>query len=90
MPKASKTVKRILKTRPTTHGDFTDGARFTQQTLRLAEKMPGYARASDVQKEGAHMIIHKLQRAFAGDPDYAEHWHDMAGYANLVADRCSK
>lgn len=88
--KSVKRVKSILKARPTTHGDFTDGAEFTQSVMRIAEKMPSYEGASAVQKEGLHMIVHKLQRCLAGDPDFAEHWHDIAGYAQLVADRCSK
>ena len=88
--RAAKAVKQILDERPKTHGDFTDGARFTQSVLQLAATMPGYSRATAVHKEGFHMIVHKLQRILAGDPDFAEHWHDVAGYANLVADRCEK
>lgn len=87
---AAKAVKKILADRPRTHGDFTDGARFTQSVLRLASQMPGYESATDVQREGFHMIVHKCQRLLAGDPGFAEHWHDIAGYANLVADRCKK
>lgn len=87
---SAKRVKKILADRPKTHGDFTDGARFTQEVLRVAAAMPAYASMTAVQREGLHMIVHKLQRALAGDPDFAEHWHDVAGYANLVADRCSK
>lgn len=82
--------KQLIQIRPTTHGDFTDGARFTQSVMRLAEKMPSWRRMSDVQREGFHMIIHKLQRALAGDPNHAEHWIDISGYAELVANRVSE
>ena len=33
------------------------------------------------------MICHKIGRIVNGDPDYADSWIDIAGYAKLVADR---
>jgi hypothetical protein len=39
-----------------------------------------------VQKEGLHMILHKIGRIVNGDPDYVDSWLDIAGYATLVAD----
>jgi hypothetical protein len=33
------------------------------------------------------MICHKLGRIVNGDPNYADSWIDIAGYAKLVADR---
>lgn len=39
------------------------------------------------QKDALNMIIVKISRILNGDPDYADNWHDIAGYATLVADR---
>lgn len=39
------------------------------------------------QQEALDMICHKIGRIINGDPDYADSWHDIAGYAQLVADR---
>lgn len=39
------------------------------------------------QQESLDMICHKIGRILNGDPDYADSWHDIAGYAQLVADR---
>ena len=39
------------------------------------------------QQEALEMIAHKLGRIANGDPDYADSWVDIAGYAKLVADR---
>lgn len=39
------------------------------------------------QQEALDMICHKIGRILNGDPDYADSWHDIAGYAQLVADR---
>jgi hypothetical protein len=33
------------------------------------------------------MIMHKVARILNGDPNYADNWIDIAGYATLVADR---
>lgn len=39
------------------------------------------------QQEALDMICHKIGRIINGDPDYADSWIDIAGYAKLVADR---
>ena len=39
------------------------------------------------QLEALDMIAHKIARIINGDPDYADSWLDIAGYAKLVADR---
>jgi hypothetical protein len=39
------------------------------------------------QAEALEMICHKIARILNGDPNYADSWHDIAGYAQLVADR---
>lgn len=39
------------------------------------------------QQEALDMIFHKVARIVNGDADYADSWHDIAGYAQLVADR---
>ena len=33
------------------------------------------------------MILHKIGRIINGDADYADSWHDIAGYASLVDKR---
>lgn len=83
----SDRVTEILAERPSTHGDFTVGANFTQSVEGLARSMPGHKVMNEVQREGFHMIVHKLQRICAGDPNHKDHWDDIAGYAKLVSDR---
>ena len=39
------------------------------------------------QREALEMIQHKIARILNGDPDYADSWDDIAGYAKLVSDR---
>lgn len=52
----------------------------------LAERGARYGMCPD-QQEALDMIAHKLGRILNGDPDYADSWADIAGYARLVADR---
>ena len=39
------------------------------------------------QQEALDMIAHKIGRIINGDENHADSWHDIAGYAQLVADR---
>ena len=42
------------------------------------------------QTEALHMIAHKIGRIINGDADYVDSWHDIAGYAQLVANRLNE
>lgn len=46
-----------------------------------------WERMTPDQCEALDMIAHKIGRILNGDPDYADSWRDIAGYAQLVADR---
>jgi hypothetical protein len=39
---------------------------------------------SDQQIEALEMIAHKIGRIIAGDPDFDDHWDDIAGYAKIA------
>ena len=39
------------------------------------------------QLEALDMIFSKIARIINGDPNYADSWHDIAGYAKLIDDR---
>ena len=45
---------------------------------------------TDPAKEALDMIAHKIGRICAGNPNFKDHWADIAGYAQLVADRCTE
>lgn len=81
------TVNEILAQRQTTHGDFTDNARISQTIRRAMQAEPGWRRLSDVQREALEMIALKIGRVVTGDPNYRDHWDDIAGYARLASER---
>ena len=88
-PKTTTDVAQILTERGERYGKFTRHAEITQQLKQLIKhylEKSGTALAYD-QQESLDMICHKIARIVNGDPDYADSWVDIAGYAKLVADR---
>ena len=80
-------AETMLSEREKTHGDFIDHARVTwrlKQVLKDESEIMG-KNLSPVQNEALEMICHKIGRIFAGNPDFIDHWDDIAGYATLVA-----
>jgi hypothetical protein len=82
-------VEVTLTERGKRYGKFVGHAHVTQRLKQvilqeLGER--GKALADD-QQEALDMICHKIGRIVNGDPDYADSWHDIAGYAKLVDDR---
>ena len=47
---------------------------------------PNWETLSDDKKEALEMTALKIGRILNGDPEYADSWHDIAGYAKLVED----
>jgi hypothetical protein len=65
------------------HAEVTIGLKkFISAALFLREK-----KLDPDQQEALDMICHKIGRIVNGDPNYADSWIDIAGYAKLVADR---
>lgn len=83
-------ITTTLTERGYRYGKFIDHAQITQELktiirIYVARKPVGFL-TSD-QREALDMICHKIGRILNGDPNYADSWHDIAGYAQLVADR---
>jgi hypothetical protein len=83
-------IAATLNERGTRYGKFTGHAEITQRLkndiadFRFVHKKPPL---SPDQQEAIDMICHKIGRIVNGDPNYADSWVDIAGYAKLVADR---
>lgn len=83
-------VNETLAERGSRYGKFKDHAEITQKLknqiadFRFIHKKPPL---SPDQQEALDMICHKIGRIVNGDPNYADSWIDIAGYAKLVADR---
>lgn len=79
-------IKETLNERGGTHGRFEHNSQYSQSFKRLIRQTRNYGLFSDLQQEALDMICHKLSRICAGDPNYDDHWRDIAGYAQLVVD----
>ena len=92
-------VQKTLDERGSRYGDFTDHAEIAQRIQTAMRARPGeyetvnsqgWMRLSDVQKQALTVIADKIARILSGDPNYADNWHDIQGYAKLVEDRLPK
>lgn len=78
-------IAQTLEERGKRYGKFTSHAKITQELKQVL--FPYSVRLAPDQTEALDMICHKIGRILNGDPNYADSWHDIAGYAQLVADR---
>ena len=98
-------VEQTLQERGTRYGDFSTHALITQSLKDVmsgeyaqageTHEKAGLRKVRWLQLEPMHrealeMIAHKIGRKLNGDPNYADSWHDIAGYAKLVEDRITK
>lgn len=77
----------LLNERQRTHGDYTEHALITQELKHTIQGTTRYWQLQPTQREALDMITHKIGRILAGDPNFKDHWDDIAGYARLVAER---
>lgn len=83
-------LDEVFAERGQRYGKFSQHAEATQQLkgiirIYLNRQPVGFVQPD--QKEALEMICHKIGRIICGDPDCADSWVDIAGYAQLVADR---
>jgi hypothetical protein len=82
-------LNAVLVERGSRYGDFKGHAEVTMGLKQVIEAELEVRRkflAPD-QTEALHMICHKIGRIVNGDADYEDSWRDIAGYAQLVANR---
>lgn len=88
----------VLNERGKQYGKFTGHALVTQALKEViqthiadqgyvTDSTPAYQMLSPDQREALDMIAHKIGRILNGNPNLADSWDDIAGYAKLVGDR---
>lgn len=85
-------INNTLQERGTRYGEFVDHAYITQRLKQVAATflMQHNKTLTPAQQESLDMIFHKIGRILNGDPNYADSWHDIAGYAKLAEDLCQE
>jgi hypothetical protein len=82
-------IDKVLDERGDRYGKFV-GHASVSQSLKWVVRNSLEMRKKNLepdQQEALDMICHKIARIVNGDPNYADSWIDIAGYATLVADR---
>lgn len=82
-------IQELLAERGKRYGDFMGHARITMD-LKVAIRDHVYSHDVKLQPdqwEALDMICHKIGRIVNGDPNWADSWDDIAGYAALVSNR---
>ena len=80
----------MLAGREARYGSFSGHARISQELKLVMVERVKWSMMQDDQREALEMIAHKIARILNGDPNYADNWIDIAGYATLVANRLEK
>lgn len=83
-------VNEMLAGRQGTYGAFENHAKISQDLKAVMHERSGWDNLKADQREALEMIQHKVARILNGDPNYADNWIDIAGYATLVANRLEK
>ncbi len=79
-------IKDTLAERRKRYGSFVDNSTISQKIKETMRASPNWANLSTDKKECLEMIAYKISRLLTGDPEYHDNWHDIEGYARLVAD----
>lgn len=84
------TIDETLAARETRYGDYIDVATIAQNIKFVMQQTANWNNLDPDQMESLDMIANKIGRILNGDPNYDDSWHDIAGYATLVAERLRK
>lgn len=84
------TLEATLNERGSRYGDFADHAVIAQQLQDTMRATSGWKRLDATKRQALSVITDKIARILNGDPEYADNWHDIQGYARLVEERLPK
>ncbi|MDE3023092.1 MAG: hypothetical protein KGI54_14800 [Pseudomonadota bacterium] len=78
-------IQQTLQERGERYGSFETHAQLAQDLKEVMwDRMDGWARLNNTQRQALEVIADKIARILNGDPDYTDNWHDIQGYAKLV------
>lgn len=80
-------IRATLEQRAKSHGEYSERATTTQMLKHIMRAAPKWGDLKYHEQETLEMVAHKIGRILCGDPHEHDHWHDIAGYATLSADR---
>lgn len=75
-------IDATLADRGKQYGPMKEFSDCSQAFKKMAAS--NYSKLSNTQRECLDMIFHKIARILEGNPNLADSWHDIAGYARLA------
>lgn len=78
-----QSTEALLDERNSTHGSFIVNSRVGQSLKDVIRRELSYRDLPLIHREALDFIFSKIGRIMAGQYDYNDHWHDIAGYAKL-------
>lgn len=82
-------IAETLTEREKRYGDFAVHAKIAQN-IKRGMMCSGMDDLPDMHRQALEVIADKIARILSGDPNYADNWHDIQGYARLVEERLPK
>jgi len=79
-------VRETLASRGACYGSFDEQARISQGFKQVMLASPNWTALPPQHRESLELIAMKMSRILNGDYNHFDSWHDIAGYAELVAD----
>lgn len=80
-------IDETLKERGNRYGSFITHAEIAQGLKQVMwQNQKNWSRLTLDKRQALEVIADKIARILNGDPEYHDNWHDIIGYAKLVAD----
>ena len=83
-------INKLLDERGKTHGDIVVQSYFSQEMKNVLHVSPHWRNMSTVKRECLEMIVHKISRVLAGNPNEPDHFRDIIGYSQLILNEIEK
>ena len=80
-------ISDTLEERGKRYGNYLKQTEISNDLRTRMMNTPGWEKMEVDMEDALTMIAVKISRILNGDPFYSDNWHDIAGYATLVADR---
>lgn len=80
-------ISGTLEERGKRYGNYLHQTRISKALQNRMRMVESYKELDPDMQDALEMIAVKISRILNGTPDYADNWHDISGYATLVADR---
>lgn len=77
-------INTTLSERRARYGDFSTHACIAWDIKNAIHAADSWDALPYVHKQALDVIADKIARILNGDPNYADNWHDIQGYARLV------